>query len=78
MNIFINFILFGKGMMIRPNIGGKTTRDERDGMIMDAIGRGKFFGGGKNNLVKGEDRLEVGMQKRCLNNMNGVELGYNS
>jgi hypothetical protein len=47
-------------------------------MIMESMGRGKFFGGGKNNLVAGEDRLEVGMHKRCLNNMNGVELGYNS
>jgi hypothetical protein len=28
-------------------------------MIMDSMGRGKFFGSGKNNLVVGEDRLEV-------------------
>jgi hypothetical protein len=49
-----------------------------DGMIMDSTRRGKFFGGGKNNLVEGEDRLEVRMQKRCLNSLNGVDLGYNS
>jgi hypothetical protein len=47
-------------------------------MIMDSTGRGNLFGGGKNNLVVGEDRLEVGMHIRGLNNMNGVELGYNS
>jgi hypothetical protein len=78
MNNFLNFILLGKGMTIRPNIGGKTARDERDGMIMDATGRGEFFGGGKNNLVAGEDILEVGMHKMCLSSMNGVDLGYNS
>ena len=78
MNNFLNFIILGKGMMIRLDIGKKTALDERDGMIMDATGRGKFFGGGKNNLVVGEDRLEVEMHKMCLNNMNGVELVYNS
>jgi hypothetical protein len=61
MNNFLNFILLGKGMMIRSSIGGKTAQDERDGMMMDAMGRGNFFGGGKNNLVVGEDRLEVKM-----------------
>jgi hypothetical protein len=28
--------------------------------------------------VEREDRVEVKMNIRCLNNMNGVELGYNS
>ena len=64
-------------MKIRMNIGGKTSWNERDGRIMDATGRGNFFGGGKNNLVVGEDRLEVKMHKRCLNIMNGVDLAYN-
>ena len=64
--------------MIRPNIGRKTTQDKRYGMIMDTMGRGKFMGSGKNKLVVGNDRLEFGMHKRCLNNMNGVELGHNS
>jgi hypothetical protein len=36
MNNFLNLIILGKGMMIRSNIGRKTARDERDGMIMDA------------------------------------------
>jgi hypothetical protein len=65
-------------MMISLNIGRKISRDERDGMIIDSTRRGKFFGSGKNNFVVGEDRLEVGMHIRCLNNINGVELGYNS
>jgi hypothetical protein len=65
-------------MTIRSNIGRKTAQDERDGMIMDSTGRGKFLGGGKNNMVVGEDRLEVGMHRRCLNSMNGVDLCYNS
>jgi hypothetical protein len=47
-------------------------------MIMESTGRGKLFGSGKNNLVAGKDILEVGMRRRCLNNMNGVELGNNS
>jgi hypothetical protein len=78
MNNFLNFILLGKGMMIRENIGRKTSQYERNGMIMDAMGRGKFLGSGKNNLVSGEDRLEVGMHRGCLNGLNGVELGNNS
>jgi hypothetical protein len=65
-------------MTIRVNIGRKTTWYERDGMVMDSMGRGNFIGNGKNKLVVGEDRLEVGMHKRCLNNMNGVELGNNA
>ena len=65
-------------MTIRPNIWRKVAWDERDRMIMDATGRGNFFGCGKRNLVAGEDILEAEMHKRCLNNMNGVELGYNS
>jgi hypothetical protein len=36
MNNFLNFILLGKGMMIRVNIGRKISWDERNGMIMDA------------------------------------------
>jgi hypothetical protein len=48
MSNFLNSILLGKAMIIRPNIGRKTARDERDGMVMDSTGRGKFFGVGKN------------------------------
>jgi hypothetical protein len=78
MNNFLNFILLGKGITMRPNIGRKIAWDERDGMIMDSMGRGKLLRGGKNNLVEGEDTLEARMHKRCLNSMNGVDLGYNS
>jgi len=46
-------------------------------MIMDSMGRGEFLGGGKTNMVAREDRMEVEMHKRCINNMNGVELVYN-
>jgi hypothetical protein len=56
-------------MMIRLNIGRQTACDERDEMIMDSTGRGNFFGSGKNNLVAGDDRLEAGIHKRCLNNI---------
>jgi hypothetical protein len=49
MNNFLNFIIIGKGMMIRPNIGRKTAQDERDGMIMDSMGRGSLFGSGKKS-----------------------------
>ena len=47
-------------------------------MIMDSTGREELFGSDKNNLVEGEDRLEVGMHRGCLNSMNGVELGNNA
>jgi hypothetical protein len=47
-------------------------------MIMDTTRRGKFLGSGKNNLVSGEDRLEVAMHRGCLNGLDGVELGNNS
>jgi hypothetical protein len=36
-------------MKIRPNIGRKTARDERGGMIMESMGRGKLFGSCKKN-----------------------------
>jgi hypothetical protein len=78
MNNFLNFILLGKGMMIRANIGRNTSRYERNGMIMDSMGRGMFFGSGKNNLVEGEDISKVEMHIGCLNNMNGVDLGNNA
>jgi hypothetical protein len=78
MNNFLNYILLGKGMMIRVNIGRKIARYERNGMIMDSTGRGKLFGSDKNNVVVGEERLEVEMHRGCLNNMNGVELGNNA
>jgi hypothetical protein len=47
-------------------------------MIMDSMGRGNFLGGGKNNMVEGEDRLEVEMHRMCVKIRNGVDSGYNS
>jgi hypothetical protein len=35
LNNFLNFILLGKGMMIRDNIGRKIAQEERNGMIMN-------------------------------------------
>jgi hypothetical protein len=61
MNNFLNLILLGKGIKTRPNIGGNTSWDERDGMIMDVGRKVTFFGGGKNNLVAREYILEVKM-----------------
>jgi hypothetical protein len=77
MNNFLKLILMGKGMMIKANIGRNTTRYESNGMIMDSTGRGKFVGCVKNNLVAGEDGLEVVMQRGCLNKLNGVDLDNN-
>jgi hypothetical protein len=37
LNNFLIFILLGKGMTIRENIGRKTTWSERNGMIMDSM-----------------------------------------
>jgi hypothetical protein len=78
LNNFLNFILPGKGMTIRVNIGRKASKDESNGMIMNTMGRGNSLGSGKNNLVFGEDRLEVKMHRECLNCLNGMELGNNS
>jgi hypothetical protein len=64
-------------MTIRVNIGRKTVRDERNGMIMNTMRRRKSLGGGKNNLVFGDDTLEVRMHRRCLNCLNRMELGNN-
>jgi hypothetical protein len=35
LHYFLNFILLGKGMIIRENIGRKTSRNKGDGMIMN-------------------------------------------
>jgi hypothetical protein len=45
-------------------------------MIMESMGRRKFLGGVKNNLVAGEDRLEGDMHRTSLNGINRVDLGY--
>jgi hypothetical protein len=65
-------------MNIMENIGRKNTLYERDGMIMDSMGRRNFFGSVKKNLVVEEDRLEIKMHRGCLDILNGVDLGNNS
>jgi hypothetical protein len=75
---FLNFILLGKGMMIRKNNRRKIFRNKGKGMIMNTIGRGDSLRSGKNNLVFGDDRLEVRMHGECLNYLNGMELGNNT
>ena len=47
-------------------------------MIMNTTRRGNSTGSGKNNLVFGDDRLEVRMHRECFNCLNGMELGNNS
>jgi hypothetical protein len=64
-------------MKIRENIGRKIVRDERNGMVMNTKRRRKSLGSGKNNLVFGDDTLEVRMHHRCLNCLNRMELGNN-
>jgi hypothetical protein len=47
-------------------------------MIMDTSSRGKSLGGLKHNLVLGEDKLEVKMDRGCLNHLNGMKLRNNA
>jgi hypothetical protein len=66
LNNFLNFIFLGKGMTIGTHIGRKVVGDEGNEMIMNTMGRGKSMGSGKNNLMFGEDGLEVRMNRGCL------------
>jgi hypothetical protein len=43
-----------------------------NGIIMNAIGRRKSSGSGKNNLAFGYDRLEVNRHEGYLNCLNGM------
>jgi hypothetical protein len=47
-------------------------------MIMDTPRRGNSLRGLKYSLLLGEDRLEFGMYRGCLNHLNGMKLGNNS
>jgi hypothetical protein len=75
---FLNFILLGKGMTIRENIGRKTSRNKGYGMIMNTTRRRKSLRSGKNSLVFGENSLEVRMHRGCLNRVNRMELRNNT
>jgi hypothetical protein len=65
-------------MTIRANIGRKTSRNKRYGMIMNTTRTRKSMRSGKNSLVFGEDRLEVKMHIGCLNCLNEMDLGKNA
>jgi hypothetical protein len=78
LHYFLNFILLGKWMTIRVNIGRKTSRKKGDGMIMKTMRRHKSLSSGKYSLMFGEDSLEVRMHKGCLNRLNGMELRNNT
>jgi hypothetical protein len=71
LNNFLNFIFLGKGMMIGMNIGRKVVGDKGNGMIMNTMGRRKSLGSGKNNLMFGEDGLEVRMHRGLKIHENG-------
>jgi hypothetical protein len=77
LNNFLNFIFLGKRMMIRMNIGKKVIRKKGNRMIMNTTGRRNYLGIGKNNLMFGEDGLEVLQHRGCLSGMNGMELCNN-
>jgi hypothetical protein len=74
LHYFLNFILLGKGVMIRENIGRKTSRNKGNGMIMNTMRRRKSLRGGKNILMFGKDILEVRMHRGCFNGLNRMEL----
>jgi hypothetical protein len=78
LNDFLDFVLLGKGMKIRENIGRKIFGDKRNDMIMNTRGRGKYMGNRKNNLVFGYDILELRIHRGCLNSLNGMVLGNNT
>jgi hypothetical protein len=78
LHYFLNFIILGKGVMIRANIGRKTVKNKGNGMIMNTTRRRKSLRGGKNNLMFGKDILEVRMHIGCLNGLNRMELRNNT
>jgi hypothetical protein len=65
-------------MTIRANIGRKTAKNKGYGMIMNTMRRKKSLRSGKNNLVFGENSLEVRMHRGCLNRVNRMELRNNT
>jgi hypothetical protein len=49
----------GKGITIGTDIGRKVFEDKGNEMIMNTMGRRESLGSGRNNLMFGEDGLEV-------------------
>jgi hypothetical protein len=44
-------------------------------MIMDTLGRRKYLGGSKHSMVLGEARVEIWMDRGCIDYLNGMRLG---
>jgi hypothetical protein len=63
--------------MIGTNIRRKSSWDKGNGMIMNTTGRRDSLGSGKNQLLFGEDGLEVLWHRGCLSFLYGMELGNN-
>jgi hypothetical protein len=59
LNHFLNFIFWGKGVIIGTDIGRKALWEKGNGMIMNTMGRRESLGSGKNHLMFREDGLEV-------------------
>jgi hypothetical protein len=78
LNNFLNFIFLGKGITIGTDIGRKVSEDKRNEMIMNTMGRRESLGSGRNNLMFGEDGLEVMRHRGCFNGFNGMDLCNNS
>jgi hypothetical protein len=78
LHYFLNFILLGKGMTIRENIGRKNSRNKGYGVIMNTKRRRKSMRSGKNILMFGNNSLETMMHKCCLNCLNRMELRNNT
>jgi hypothetical protein len=74
LHYFLHFILLGKGVAIRENIGRKNAMNKGNGMIMNKMKRRKDLRGVKNILMFGKDTLEVKMHKGCLDGLNRMEL----
>jgi hypothetical protein len=56
---FLNFIFWGKGVMIWMNIGRKASWYKGNGMIMNTMRRREALGNGKDQLMFRKDGLEV-------------------
>jgi hypothetical protein len=75
---FLNFIFFGKGAMIKTDIGRKDFEYKGNGMIMNNTGRRESLGSGKDHLMFIKDGLEVLQYREYLCCFYGMELGNNT
>jgi hypothetical protein len=75
---FLNFIFWGKGVMIQTDIGRKDSWYKGNGMIMNTTGRRESLGSGKDHLMYIKDGLEVLWHQGCLYFLYGMELVNNT